>query len=227
MINLYEVINNTNNKDLFIYIIITIFSIYYFTYKNITINIIFGVFVGLVIIKYIYDKNIKKSEGIEFEYQDKKNNIVPKIYDVDIDNDLNKKIIDLIFSMQDFYFYNPEAYQDFISKMNKMFELKNNLEKNVIRKDKYFSIIKNLKKDIVNTFHSLIYEIPLDDNYTDKFNRAHKRLETLLTELINKVYYDIESYRYKKGYDIHSEYIYIGPDSYKDYENEIFNFKIY
>jgi hypothetical protein len=220
---LYNLIKTINNKNLFKYAVIILISIIYFSNKNIKLNIFLALIIALFYISYNYDEIKTNQEEEEEQMHLKRSTIKPKPTNFEDRDD----VIDYLFSIQDWYHYNPQAYEELIDNLRSFFKLYNTIKRGSDFCDSYYQIVESKKNNALNAFHSLIYTIPVNFPVMDKFNRAHKRLETILNEYLNELY-DI-CYRdlKKKGYDITRRAINLGPKEANHYFDKDFTYQIY
>jgi hypothetical protein len=220
---LYEIIRGVNNKNLFIYGTIIFISIIYFKPKEIQLNIILALIIAALIINYKYDKSKNTIEGEEQEKDLKREQIVPNPINYGDKDDL----IDFLFSVQDWYHYNPQAYEDMSDNLESFFTIYSAIKRKSTFCDQYFQIADSKKNNALNSFHSIIYNIPNNEHVMDKFNRAHKRLETIMNAYLNQIYDVCHRDLVRNGYDITRKAINIGPKEANHYFDKDFSYQIY
>lgn len=220
---IYTIIEDINNVTIFMYIIILLLSFTFFKNKNIGLNIILALIVGLVFITYNYDK-IETTKNIEEKQQQvKAESIKPTpLYFNDKDN-----VIDLLFSVQDLYKYNPQAYEEVIDNLDSFFEIYGAIKRGSKFCDSYFQIADSKKNNAINAFHSIILTIPANFEMVDKYNRAHKRLETIMNVYLNELYDNCEHDLLKNGYNVYRRMINTGPKEYNHYFDKDYTYQLY
>lgn len=224
----YTLIDSFKNNELFRNGLIIICFILFFLQISIELNIILGLMLACFLILYLKEKDNIKIQTEEKENDTKLSFIKPHLKKVNKDKD--KDFIDFIFSVQDFYVYNPLAYEEFIDNMDGFFELRELIFNDEQFINYYFQIADSKKNNALNSFHSLIYSLPNDKTYTEKFDRAHKRLETLLNKEFNQMYDQITFVTQKNGLDslkrpVNTD---IEPKSYMHYfDNKDFTYQFY
>jgi len=226
---LYKTIDSIGNKQVLQYIIIIIIGIIIFRSKNIGINIVVGMIFALVVICYLYDKNKIVIETEKREYQDKIDYIKPAIT-VDVEKNVDdKKLVDLLFSIQDLYIYNPQAYEEMIDNIQDFLKLETilgNVQNRYFQKDyqyeKYFQLAQDKKNNAINSLHSIIFQLPSNHEITDKLERAYERLETVLTDRLNHMYDKCYELLIRDGYTVHNTVINIGPTPANNYSDTDF-----
>ena len=220
---LYKLIETINNDNLFKYIVIIILSIFYFKFKNIKLNVFLALILALVYINYNYDEIMTTKEEEEQQKELKKETIKPTPEHFEDKDD----VIDFLFSIQDWYHYNPEAYEELIDNLQSFFKLYLAINRESKFCDQYYQIAENKKNNALNALHSMVFTLPTHSAIMDKFNRAHKRLETIMNVYLNQLYdtcyYDLV----KNGYDITRRAINTGPKEYNHYFDTDYTYQIY
>lgn len=215
---LYTILENIDNRHLFVYIIIILFSIFYFKRFSIGINIIIALFFGLAVINYLNEKNTVSNEIEDIQQETKLDAIKPD--PVKLRERKDTDIIDYIFSIQDLYEYNPEAYEEMIDNINNFLTVHDIIFKGTIYCDDYYQIADSKKNNALNALHSIIYSLPNSRIVNEKFNRAHKRLETILNKHLNELYDQCQHELIIKGYNVNRRAINTGPKEYNHYHPE-------
>jgi hypothetical protein len=193
--------------------------------KNIGLNIILGLFFSGVTILYLHERITSKLELEEEQYKEKIKNIKPEI--PKIKSRMDKDIIDLVFSIQDFYIYNPEAFEEMADNINNFLTIHDFIFNNEPFCELYYEIAESKKNNAINALHSIIFNLPNDNDAIDKLNRAHKRLDTILTKHLNEIY---DKCHYKltlKGYDVFTKKLDLGPKPANHYFDKKFTYQFY
>jgi len=171
----------------------------------------------------MYDKKTELRNEIEDERKVKLENINPAPQKIDDKHDM----IDFLFSIQDLYVHNPLAYEEMVDNIDAFFTIYQHILDNSIYKAQMYDIVVSKKQNAVNSLHSMIYNLPTNSIVTDKYNRAHRRLETILTKYINIAHDEVQKDLKRNGYNVDSKITYVGPKesnvfSEKDYSYEIY-----
>ncbi|ARF11767.1 hypothetical protein Klosneuvirus_2_203 [Klosneuvirus KNV1] len=195
----YTFIDSFRNNEIFRNTLIIIAFILFFLQISIELNIILGLVLAYLLILYLKEKDDIRIQTEEKEKDTKLSFIKPHFEKINKEKD--KDFIDFVFSVQDFYVFNPRAYEEFIDNMDSFFELRELVFNDETFNNYYFQIADSKKNNALNSFHSLIFSLPNDKTYTEKFDRAHKRLETLLNREFNKMYDQITFVLQKNGPD--------------------------
>ena len=224
MVNLYEYIDDIDRSSFFFYIIIFLIFIIFFKNYEIGINIIVCIFFYFLLVLFINEKKKKiKKENMETK-QKKINSLEPEVKNLVKYNE----IIDFLFSIQDLYIYNPQAYEEMHNCINNFFIVYEDILKNKKQTNNLFNIADKNMYDSINSLHSLIYSIPENDlNVRNKLHVAMDVLEKILNKYINEMY-DIHVGNLKDGYNVNYKCINTGPKEYNFFgeDNTNFNFII-
>lgn len=224
----YTFIDAFNNNEIFRNILIIIAFILFFLQISVELNIILGLIMACFLILYLKEKDDIKIQTEERENDTKLSFIKPHLEKINKEKD--KDFIDFIFSVQDFYVYNPQAYEEFIDNLDSFFELRELVFNDETFINYYFQIADSKKNNALNSFHSLILKLPNDKTYTEKFDRAHKRLDTLLNKEYNQMYDQVTFIKHKNGPDILKRPVEqdFEPKSYMVYfDNKDFTYQFY
>ena len=73
----------------------------------------------------------------------------------------------------------------------------------------------------------MIFTLPTDKIMTDKFNRSHKRLNTLLTKYLDEMYGICKLSLIRNGYSTYRLALNTGPEEYNKYDNKDYTYKFY
>lgn len=129
--------------------------------------------------------------------------------------------IDLIFSIQDLYYYNPKAFELMIFSLENFIKIYEYiLEDPTLTNHLYYLADKNMH-NILNNLHSIIHSLPDDKKIIYKFHTSLKLMEELLNDYINKIY---QIHIKQTDIDINSKIINTGPKEINFYENYNFDF---
>lgn len=215
--NLFTYFNNIEPKKFYFYLFIFLLIIFYFKNYDIGINSVFGFFIAMFIILFLNEKNKFIANNRETMKNKKIELIEPKSEIINKYDD----IIDFLFSIQDFYIYNPQAYEEIINFITYFFTVYEDIKKNPQQTNKLFSIAENNMSNAINHLHSIIYNIPDDKNIVKKLQKAMNSLEKILNNYLNDMY-DIHIKNIT--YDVEHKEITIGPKEHNFYNDDIFDF---
>lgn len=220
MLNLYEYINEIDKSSIFFFVIVFLIFVIFFKNYELKINSIVGIFFAFFYIIYMNEKN-KKTKNDDIYLRQKKAIVIePEV------KKLNKydDVIDFLFSIQDFYIYNPQAYEEMHKSITNFFVVYEDILKNNKQTNYLFSIADKNMSDSINHLQSFIYNTPENDtNVINKLHVAIDVLEKILNKYLNELY-DIHMDNLKDGYDINYKIINLGPKEYNYYGEEDTNF---
>ena len=158
-------------------IIILFYIIYLICNKSIIITIIIF---SIILIFYGLYKN--KINAIN---ETKKTILYPKSKNIEEE----PEIYNFLFSVQEFYNYNPQNYTKMIINIDKLLLIYKDIKIDNKLAGIYYYSIKDLKYEILNLFQSFIYKIPSDDNnIIKKYNEAKYKLEEILDKYTDEIY---------------------------------------
>lgn len=190
---------------------------------SIGLNIILGLILAVVTILYLYEKETTAIELEKEQYEEKLESINPSPKNITGDNDL----INFLFSVQDFYVFNPPAFEEVIDNIDSFKSLYEDVFADAELCNYYYQILDSKKSNALNAFHSIIFTLPNNQVFTEKFDRAHKRLETILNKYLNEAYDQCSFNLYKNGRDTLKRQILKGPREYNHYFDEEFTYQFY
>lgn len=174
--NIYNFIKSLSIKNYFYLIIIYIILFLICNKSYILSIIIFCIF----LILYIFYKN--KLNAVN---DTKKSILYPKSKNIEEEPEL----YNFLFSIQEFYNYNPQNYTKIIINIDKLLLIYKDIKINNKLAGIYYYSIKDLKYEILNLFQAFIYKLPSDDNnIINKYNKAKYKLEEILNKYTEEVY---------------------------------------
>lgn len=132
-----------------------------------------------------------------------------------------------MFSIQDLYEHNPQAYEEMYDNIENFLNVYEIIMGNTYYCDYYYQIAESKKDNAINSLHSIIYKLPNDKILTDKHTRAHKRLDTILTNYINKLYDECQSNVIRNGRNVYNRAINVGPKEHNHYFDKDFAYQFY
>jgi hypothetical protein len=177
-----------NKKNIFWYIVLSIIVLYIFSKLNLGINILIGLIVIFLLI-YYNEQLLKESEEKQAETDDIINkSIYPQT--IPIISKKYKEINEFLFFIQDFQTYNPPSYENMIDVINEFFtiyDMFGSTTNNTELTDKNPNMPNDLlilKKEALNSLHSIIFKIPSNKNIENKLSNAIEQLDILLSKYI-------------------------------------------
>lgn len=187
-------IKNTTQKEIFFGI--CIFCIFFLITKK--SYILSFILLSICIFIYFFYKN-KQNTLLEL----KKSVLYPKSKWIMKE----PKIYDFIFTIQEFYEYNPQVYIDIIVTIDKLLSLYNEIKINNYYAGQYYDKVKDLKLSALNSFQSFIYRLPDNNKIIDKYNNAKYKLEELLDYYTDDIIKLNKNYMHKNGIDYQTKLI--------------------
>ncbi len=185
--NIINFIHSLSVKNYF-YLVVIYIILFLICKKSYIISIILFI---IVLIMYIFYKN--KINAIN---NTKKSILYPKSKNIEE----VPKLYNFLFSIQEFYNYNPQIYTKIIINIDKLLLVYNDIKINNKLAGLYYYSIKDLKYEILNLFQAFIYKIPSDDNnIINKYNEAKFKLEEILNKYTDEVYKLNKEYIIKNG----------------------------
>lgn len=177
------ILQHASAQSIFLYLIIFCTCVAYFQNVNITIGRLFGMLVAslLIYILYSYERenNIDntKIHAIESNNIEKFSNKIINYID----------LTDFIFSIRDFYIYNPQAYENIIKSVEIFLEIYENVMLDNSMAGESYTIANIHKEVALNNLHSIIIMIPANKKIIGKLNDSMIILEKLLNRYLTKI----------------------------------------
>ena len=207
-----KIINKVDKVTLFWYIIIFIFVLLIFSNMNIGLNILVGMIVALGILFVLYNDYSTVQNNAKELFNQKVNLIYPHPKKTIEHNDL----INFLFSIQDLYIYNPQAYEDMREHIDYILRLYGEVIDNKELAGSNYQLIQDQKNNALNSLQSILLKMPQNVEYDNKLKNATTILEKILNEYMNETYIIYERNLYENGYDTNTRIIEIGPTGYND-----------
>jgi hypothetical protein len=172
-------------QQIFWYIIVVVVSISVFSRVSIGFNTVFGLLVACSLIYYLQSNGKGNSEVTRENFNAKVTSIRPPI------NRIKgyPELVDFLFSIQEFYSFNPQNYEDMVDSIDDLMELyEETIKINRLAGNNY-PLAEQKKSDALNALHSFTYNIPaaMHKYNSDKLNMARSRLDFILSSYL----YDI------------------------------------
>jgi len=196
--NMYTEFQKINSESLFQYAIILVTSLLIFKNLNIGLNLVVGLIIAIILIIYYHQKQEIESDTDKKLLIKKEQNIFPA---------LNKEayeypnIIEFIYTIQEFYVFNPQAFEEMIDNVNTFINIVSSVKLGNINCSENYHIAESKMHNSTNAFHSIIYKLPASPKILKKFNRAHRQLYELLHTYLDNIYDRCNEINIKKGYN--------------------------
>lgn len=221
--NLYEYINSFNSKAIFLYLFIFVVLLYFFKGTNIGINIILALAVGFGIVIYLNSGQQSSADNLKNQMDLKYRHIRPQ--PTNVKN--YPELIDFIFSIQDFYVMNPQAYEEMIDSIDSFMSLYQDSLIEPKLANQSFNMADTKKHNALNSLQSIIFNMPTDKNVTNKLKVAIRTLEKILNNYLEKMYHASQESLYKNGFDNRYNTIDFGPKPHNFYLKTKYTYDIY
>lgn len=215
-------IYKTDNLIMFWCAVIFVSILLIFSNLDIKLNILYGTLIALIFAMYIY-RNHKRTSTEKNELIIKKmKSLLPlpkKIHDNDVQN--------FLFSIQDFYQYNPQVYEDFIEELDNFFMIYDQVIINQQLSGINYNLLEDKRRLLCSILESIIYNIPPNLIYEKKLQNAVSVLDFILEEYTNTVKQIFKKDISENGYINSTQLPNTGPLAYNAYDDNIFlmNFK--
>ena len=152
------------------------------------------------------------------------NSIEPKPKNFEGYND----IVEFFFSIQDFYIYNPQAYEEIIDNVDNFLNIYEDLKIGTQFCEDKYKIADSKKRNALNALHSIIYNISANEPViTDKLNVAHKTLEDILNKYQGEILKICNHALIDEGYNMTRKLLTNGPSPHNIYPKETSNYEFY
>lgn len=223
---MYEYIDKWNGKRLFTYVVVFLFILWFFSRRELGINILIAIIVGTFVINYLNYRSIENADTLDEIQKIKKSTILPQLTD---ETNEQENIVDFLFSIQDLYACSPQQYTDMVRNINYFYGLYKMTF--VDNKTSYlnYGMMKQYKRDALNAISSIIYSLPEDKRVRDKVNTSTVVLDGIMTQHLDHVSYVTDDYTYKNGYSIDTKIIDYGPKAANEYGDmfKIYSYEVY
>jgi len=187
----------TNNNEIFM--AIAAFSIIIAFFSRISITL--GTAVGLIIAYYVFNFLMNASKNHEQKKIELKKNKIKYIRPAPENLENYDEIIDFLYSIQDFYYDNPPAYEEMVQNIQSFFEV---YEESVKIDDYVFQnyTVAELKmRDAVNALHSIIINCRNAEKFKSRVNRSIRVLYGLLNNYMEKMELQVKKRIQRNGYN--------------------------
>lgn len=212
-------INSISPSSIFTYAIIFCISIIYFRNTNITLGVFLGIIFAIICSYALFYREITTNSNKEQLHKIKSENIVP------VPENLTKytDLTDFVFSIQDFYIYNPQSYENMVHALDTFVNVYEDvLIDNSLAGD-FYSIADAQKLLALNALHSVIMMIPSSKKLIHKLDDSMKILESILNKYLVTIYEKNKLYIQENGFFNNSKVIELNVAPYNKYKNETFD----
>lgn len=206
-----KIIDKVDKVTLFWYIVIIIAILIMFSRMKIELNILVGLIISFGIIYVLYSdySTVQNNTKELFEQKTKLIHPPPK------ESLKHDRMINFLFSIQDFYVHNPQAYEDMKEHIDYFFKLYNEATRNSQMAGNNYQLLQDQKHNALNSLQSILYRVPFHKQYDQKLQRSVVTLRQILDGYIYKVYEIYEEELYNTGYSSNIRIIDKGPEGHQ------------
>lgn len=191
--NILDYYNLLTSKQIFIYCVI--FVILYIYLQNILIAAIVFMIIFLAI-------NIYNSQYV-IEENFIENELFPKSKFIE----KNEEIKNFVYFIQDFYYYSPENYIEFISNLDTFLSIYEDILIDDKLAGKFYNLLEKKKFIILHYLDAIKINCPDDRNVIEKVNTNINEMENILNNYLYDVYERNNKYNKQNGFDINTKII--------------------
>lgn len=190
-----------DNKTIFYYVVVFISIMYLFNFFEIKLNILFGFIVSCIVLYVLYKhyRNNQEEENKIYAYE--KELIYPKS-DKIVKYD---KISEFLFTIQDFYIINPQAYAEFIQNIENFLTMYEDIKDN---KPSVYLMYQNLldtRRKILNSLQSLTYNFPENKEYLKKLDTSLNNFDEIINVYVEEIRIIHENCLHNHGYNVNTK----------------------
>lgn len=183
--SLYKWFNGIVRINAFWYILILVILVRIVTLINVKLNLILALVLAVLLIYYYQDQYTSNISDLNRSLEYKLNSLPTKPQNFHIDADL----IDLFYSVREFYDYHPDAYSQSLKNIDQLLEIEREVLQGVDRCRDYYQIAMDQYKNALNHFHSIIYSLPPVKTSQQKFKNTLDTLQLILRKHTDKISY--------------------------------------
>lgn len=213
---IHKYISKIDPTDGFIYATIVLGSVLLQRRIQLSSTTLVGLIAGLIVVFYLNDK--KTDTGANFlEHMDRIRKA--PIFKPHKNPNLHRDSVLLSFLDQHriYYQYNPAVFNDLIAHVNSFLTLIHDIDIGTENYNSDYEVVRKLRTDIMNTYHSFIYRIPHAESSLRKFHLGMDRLEEILNGHIDRLHRDIVRKNQKDGIMISSKFHYLNQPQPRDH----------
>lgn len=187
--NLEEYILDGHNKysidknELFIYGFIFMIIISFISKFNITLSVILGIIIAYYITNHLYQSSQNHDNKQKSLTEKKADNVRPNVEEIKKYTD----VTNFLFTIQDFYVYNPPAYEEMVKSIKNFFLIYEESNKIPDTAHKNYSVAELQYNNAVNCLHSIILNANTNRNGDDKISRSVEVLHKILYKYLEEI----------------------------------------
>jgi hypothetical protein len=186
---------------------------------DVRLNGLLALLIAGLVILYINHRNQKHIRYVDDIYKMKKASLQPKSEIIEKYDD----IVDYLFSVQDLYGYNPQAFEAMVDNISAFLQLYEDAITAHELAGINYGLAEAKRSEAANNMHSIIYQLPDDPKLTAKLEESIATLKSLLSEKTYELYTINRDFLIMNGYNTSSVVISIGPKPRNQFEHEYFD----
>lgn len=224
--NIITTLGNIDNHSIALYIVIFVVCIFIAKFVRISLSLIFFIAVAFLISYLIFSRKKTKQIPHSDEQQIKLDSITPRPQRIDN----YPEIIDFLYDVREFYNLNPNAFYMVVQNVDNFMQLYDQIMHNkMIYCTENLEVANEFARNAKNHFHSIIYNLDVDNNITTRFHKTLRQFELLLyqytKQMINKCNSDFSPENISNTSKYYDEY---GPRPFNYFDNDVDeNFQFY
>lgn len=180
----YNYIKSITPNEVVIYIAVIIVIVILIHRLSPSYLHVIGIVCGIIVIYFII--SMRDTTKHDYNTIEEMKLLSPQLRDTKyfyIDTDL----IDLFYDLGEYQKYSNKKFKQIITHVDNFLHLQTDIEKGAIYKKYVYEQMDQLKATILNDFHSMIYDLPQQNEILDKYNKATTKLHLLLNQHLNVV----------------------------------------
>jgi hypothetical protein len=134
----------------------------------------------------------------------------------------DNNIKSFLFSIQDFYQYNPQVYEDFTQELDNFFMIYDQVINDQQLSGINYNLLEDKRRLLLSTLESMIYNIPSNLIYEKKLQKAVSVLDSILQKYIDIIKQLFKKNISQNGYTNSTQLPNTGPPAYNAYDDNIF-----
>lgn len=173
----------TSIESPYVFFYITIFLIIFVIFRRLEIKLgyLFAMFIGVVVVYFINDRK----RVIEFTQGDKLKIKLESLIPKPKYFNFKPEFIHFFYNIREFRSYNDQAFDTMIENTDIILRIHQDILIGVKECEQNIDVVIDKTKDIMNTLHSYIYKIPVNNVAKEKLKKAMKVLQILLKKEID------------------------------------------
>jgi hypothetical protein len=231
--NIYNSVSNVYSKDIFGYIVLIIVILFGFSFIEINIAQLLGFAIGVIIILFMIQRDVETINTFTVDNENKlkfldgfllilDDNIITSVIDIEEQSvkplimrsylKLDPIIVNFLYDMREYMFYNASAYRKIILNINNMLlhytRVKHPKKEHDAKYNKKYNydIIVEMRDSALNNLHSLIHTNVSAEKDNKKHSQAIKMFQRILEGYVSEVQ-DIIQAECKQGLRAYSYFV--------------------